>query len=103
MTEKTHHPEPIYVFVDGGNVIAVTNRHGETIGAARLIDYDNKGEGLCPVCGGELERVGAEEKIHGQLVGGHDVCPTCNYDESQDNALACSVAYHAADDTEVTS
>lgn len=79
-----HLNERIYIIVEGGCVMDIVNSKGETTAYGVVIDYDNAENGGCPVCGIERE---------------HDEpCPTCGYDEKLDNALACAVAYHEADD-----
>lgn len=93
--------EPIYIMVEGGCVTNVCNARGETIAAARLIDFDNEEHGNCPVCGEELELTGGEEVAPGMTAGGNWECQTCGYDESKENALACAVKYHDEDNKAV--
>lgn len=79
-----HMTSPIYIFVNGGAVTNCTNAEGETVAEARVIDYDNLENGDCPVCDGRLKMKKGGGEIH---------CPRCGYDEGEDNALACAVAY----------
>ena len=86
---------PLYVFVHGGTVTQVTDAKGQITAAARIIDYDNEENGQCPVCLGEVSGQDME-------TAGHFACTACGYDEEKDNALECSVAWHAADDAELS-
>lgn len=76
----------VYIFVEEGCITGVTDAEGTELSEnVHIIDYDCKENGVCPVCG--------NDQLFLDDSGDLAPCEECGYSESEDNALACAVAY----------
>jgi len=80
---NTTKPAPVFVFVRGGVVTLVSDEAGEGHSFPVIVDYDNLENGVCPVCGSDIELES-------------DTCEECGCNtRNGDNGIESAVKYYS--------